>query len=136
MTGGSRAERMQAIDDGGEDEQVTTASSTAAQQAQEIAEMLTAIAGTEVVLIDGGYRVKETGEHWVDVLRMFFSWRIVTTPKDCPEGYDRHWCYAGTSLLALIGTVGAAVDWDGANGTEPAGWNKNGQTEEWREPHA
>lgn len=115
---------------------MTTASSLAEQQSREIADMLTAIAGTEVVPIDGGYRVKETDRHWIDVLRMFFSWRIATTPKDCPQGYDRHWCYAGTSVMALIRTAGAAAEWDGADGTEPEGWNKNGQTREWREPHA
>lgn len=113
---------------------MTTASP--ADQAQDIAGMLTAIIGTEVVPIDGGFRVKETGDHWIDVLRMFFSWRIVTTPKDCPEGYDRHWCYAGTSWIALITAAQAAAEWDGADGTEPEGWNKNGQTHEWREPHA
>lgn len=26
------------------------------------------------------------------------------------------------------------AEWDGAAGSEPEGWNKNGQTGEWRKP--
>ena len=31
-----------------------------------------------------GYRVKQTGTHYIDILRMIFNWRIVTTPVDDP----------------------------------------------------
>jgi hypothetical protein len=105
-------------------------------QVPEIAGLLSAIAGTEVTPVDGGFRVKETDTHQVDVLRMIFNWRIARTPKDRPEQYDRHWCYAGTSWATLVTAVHAAAEWDAADGTEPEGWNKNGQTGEWREPHA
>ena len=108
--------------------------SIGAAMTDEITGMLSTLAGGEVTPIDGGFRVKETETHWVDVLKMIWSWRIVTTSKDVPESYDRHWCYAGTSLLSLIRAVGAAAEWDGSDGTEPEGWNKNGQTHEWREP--
>jgi hypothetical protein len=37
--------------------------------APEIAGLLSAIAGTEVTPVDGGFRVKETGTCQVDVLR-------------------------------------------------------------------
>jgi hypothetical protein len=103
-------------------------------EAQEIAGMLSAITGTEVVPVDGGFRVKETETHQIDVLRMLFNWRVATTPKDLPWSYDRHWCYAGTSFTTLMRAVQAVADWDGSDGTEPEGWNKNGQTREWRGP--
>lgn len=83
---------------------------------------------------DGGYRVKETETHWVDVVRMIYNWRVARTPKDAPWRYDRGWCYAGTDPASFITAVLAALAWDGADSTEPAGWNKNIQTGEWREP--
>lgn len=102
--------------------------------AVEIAAMLSQLAGSEVVPVDGGFRVKETEDCWIDVLRMIWNWRVAVTPKDTPWSYERHWCYAGTSLLTLIRAVGAVADWDGADSTEPEGWNKNGQTDELRKP--
>lgn len=84
--------------------------------------------------IDGGYRVKETPTHYIDVMRMLFSWRIVTSRKDSPGWPERGWCYNGTGYPALIAACLAANAWDGADGTEPVGWNKNVQTGEWREP--
>lgn len=103
-------------------------------ETEEIAGLLSAIAGTEVTPVYGGFRVKETNTHWVDVIRQIYNWRITRTPKDCPESYDRHWCYAGTTWVTLIRAVQAAAEWDGADGTDPEGWSKNGQTGEWREP--
>jgi hypothetical protein len=101
--------------------------------AAEIAGMLSVIAGAEVTPVDGGFRVKETGTHYVDVLRMIYNWRVARTPKTAPWSYDRHWCFAGTSFLALIRAVQAVTDWDGGDDTDPAGWSKNGQTGEWRD---
>lgn len=83
---------------------------------------------------DGGYRVKETATHYVDVTRMIYNWRVCRTPKDFPETYDRGWCYAGTGPTSFTAAVLAAMAWDGADDTEPAGWNKNVQTGEWRGP--
>jgi hypothetical protein len=77
---------------------------------------------------------QETETHWVDVLRMIWNWRVATTPKDRPRIYERHCCYAGTSLLTLIMAVRAVAAWGGADGTEPEGRSKNGQSGEWREP--
>ena len=83
---------------------------------------------------DGGYRVKETETHYIEVVRMIFNWRLATTPKHSPMTYDRGWCYAGTGLRSFMAAVLAAMAWDGADGSEPDGWNKNIQTGEWREP--
>jgi hypothetical protein len=112
--------------------QMTTAAAPF-MEALEIAELLSALAGTEVTPVDGGFRVKETDTCHVDVLRMIYNWRIARTPKDRPWSYDRHWCYAGTTWETLIRAVRAAAEWDGADGTDPEGWSKNGQTGEWRE---
>ena len=65
---------------------------------------------------------------------MIYNWRVTRTPKDMPFTYDRHWCYAGTGWPSLLAAVLAAAEWDGADNTEPVGWNKNGQTGEWRAP--
>jgi hypothetical protein len=103
-------------------------------ESAEIAGILSGIAGTEVTPIDGGFRVKETETHYIDVLRMIFNWRVARSPKECGWSYDRHWCFAGTSFVTLLRAVSAAAEWDGADDTSPAGWNKNGQTGEWRVP--
>jgi hypothetical protein len=89
-----------------------------------------------LIPIDGGWRVKTNvaGTHYIDVLAMMFNFRIVETPVDCPLVYDRYWCYEGRGAGSFVRTVLAAQTWDGAPDTEPEGWNKNGQTQEWREP--
>lgn len=82
----------------------------------------------------GGWLVKTTETHLVHVLPMVFSYRVATTPVDIPYVYDRHWCYVGLGPLSFTAAVLAAHAWDGADTTEPVGWNKNGQSGEWREP--
>jgi len=84
--------------------------------------------------IEGGYRIKETATHYIDIVRMLFNWRLCLTPKASPLTYDRSWCYAGTSDQSFMAAALAALAWDGADDTEPEGWNKNNQTGEWREP--
>lgn len=111
-----------------------TATASPFMESAEIAEMLTALAGTEVTPVDGGFRVKETDAHYVDVLRQIFNWRVTRSPKADPWCYDRHWCFAGTSFTTLFRAVQAAGEWDGGDRTDPEGWNKNGQTGEWRAP--
>lgn len=101
---------------------------------REIAGMLSVLAGTEVTLVDGGFRVKETGTHWVEVHRMIYNWRVTRTPKSDPWMHDRHWCFAGTSFTTLLRAVLAVAEWDAGDSTDPEGWNKNGQTGEWRAP--
>ena len=54
------------------------------------AAMLSAALGQNVVAVDGGFRVKETETHWIDVQRMIFNWRLSTTPKHSPLTYDRN----------------------------------------------
>lgn len=90
----------------------------------------------QLTTIDGGWRVKtnEAGTHYIDVFCMIFNYRIATTPIQMPYLIDRHWCYAGKSSDVFVRCVLAALAWDGAEGTEPVGWNKNGQTGEWRPP--
>lgn len=86
--------------------------------------------------IEGGLRIHDNpaGTHWVDVLAMLYNYRIALTPKAAPFLIETYWCYAGKSRADLMRTVAAAMEWDGAVGTDPVGWNKNGQTGEWRSP--
>lgn len=89
--------------------------------------------------IDGGFRVRlsEDGRHHLDVLRMLFNWRLVTTPTAGPlagQVYDRGWCYFGhgvtdegverTMGAAFRAAVLAALAWDGSDDTEPNGYDK------------
>lgn len=84
-----------------------------------------------------GLRVKETETHFIDVIPMLFAWRLHTIRKD--DGSlawsERFWCYSGREqgVFSLHRAVAAALAWDGSDETEPEGWNKNGQTGEWRE---
>lgn len=84
--------------------------------------------------IDGGYRIKETETHYIDVVLMLYNWRVTRTPKASPLTYDRGWCYFGTDWSTLLLAAMAAYAWDGADDTEPKGWNKSIQTGEIREP--
>lgn len=70
-------------------------------------------------VIDGGWWVKETQTHYVEVHRMLYNDRIMTVPKAEPWCVDRYWCYepGGPALHA-------AMLWDGADDTEPVGWKK------------
>jgi hypothetical protein len=81
-----------------------------------------------------GWRVKSTERYHLDVMVMFYNYRLVTTRRDIPGIYDRYWCYAGKTPTVLLAAVAAALAWDGSDDTEPAGWNKSGQTQEWRPP--
>jgi hypothetical protein len=88
-------------------------------------------------VIDGGWRVKasDDGRHYIDVMPMLFNYRVVTTPVVAPWLLPaRHWCYAGKGHGALLRAMAAAMAWSGADGTEPLGWNKNGQTGAWVAP--
>lgn len=85
---------------------------------------LEAMLGVRLDLIDGGYRVKETGTHYIDVMRMLYGWRIVTTLKENPMVWDRGWCYQGQGLEGFLPAVLAVLAWDGSDGTEPPGYYK------------
>lgn len=101
---------------------------------RELLEPIATSGDLEVGMIEGGWRIKRSGAHYVDVMRAAYGYRVVTTPTNCPMVYDRHWLYAGTDSHGFTAAVVAAAMWDGAGDTEPEGWNKNGQTDEWREP--
>jgi hypothetical protein len=83
---------------------------------------------------DGGFRVKTTATHHIEIMPMIFNYRLVTIPVDDPMFVDRGWCYVGTGPEAFSAAVLAAMAWDGSDDTEPGGWNKNVQTGEWRKP--
>jgi hypothetical protein len=86
--------------------------------------------------IDGGWRVKtsDDGRHYIDVLRMLYNWRLVTTPVNWPTTLDRGWCYFGhgvdehgnerTMSTAFRAAVLAGLAWDGGDSSEPAGYDK------------
>lgn len=89
--------------------------------------------------IDGGWRVKisDDGRHYIDVLRMLYNWRLVTTPIHDQSGYSRGWCYFGhgdgpfaatgearTMEIAFRNAVMAAWVWDGSDDSEPPGYDK------------
>lgn len=70
--------------------------------------------------IDGGFRLFEQESHYVDLLQMIYTWRLVTTSKRSPLTYDRHWCYE-----TYLGAVVAAILWqEFAEDDEPQGWVK------------
>lgn len=74
--------------------------------------------------IEGGYHVKDLPDgKCVDVMRMLFNWRVVRCDVR-HISYDRGWCYAGTGLETAILAMGAALEWDGGDDTEPTGWLK------------
>lgn len=80
-------------------------------------------------VIPGGLRIKETETHYIDVIEMIYSWRVVRTPKSCPESYDRGYCYfgfkeGGSKATALFVAVLAAYAWDGADDTDPEAFDK------------
>lgn len=76
--------------------------------------------------IDGGYRVKLSadGRHHIDLLRMLFNWRVVTTPVCMPSVIDRGWCYFGLGPTSFRNAVMAALVWSGSDYSEPAGYDK------------
>jgi len=80
----------------------------------------------------GVVHIKETETHFICLQQMIFNWRLVTAPKDDPLGYDRGWCYFGTDKESFTKAALAAEAWDGAEDTEPPGWNKNIKTGEIR----
>jgi hypothetical protein len=71
----------------------------------------------------GGWRVKETATHYVDLVPMIYNTRIVTIPKDNQTGYDRGWCYPRFDAAML-----AAIAWDPEVSERPVGWIKEAHT--------
>jgi hypothetical protein len=76
--------------------------------------------------IEGGWRVRETEQYFVDVMRMAYgNLRIVLVAKDSPYFYERGWCYHD-SLPAVVLAAGV---FDPDAGEEPVGWIKEVGTE-------
>lgn len=103
--------------------------------AAQIASILSDITGTDVIPVDGGFRLRETETHFVDVMRNLVNWRVTMTIKAVPGEYDRWWCFAGRGFPTLVEVAGVVTAWDCADDTEPEGWVKNGQTGEIRRTH-
>lgn len=81
----------------------------------------------EPIAIDGGWRVRETKDYYVDVMTMAFgNKRIVETPKADPVGYERGWCYHEPLPVVVLRCFTFEP---GDRGSEPVGWVKQVGTE-------
>lgn len=70
------------------------------------------------------FTVKETDEWLIEVCPMIFNWRVVLTPRDCPETWEHGWCYFGTGELTFLRAVAAAQAFDPATESAPMGYDK------------
>jgi hypothetical protein len=104
------------------------------------AAQLTAVFGAPIMAIDSaeidsagyaGFHVKQTATHRIEIHRMLVNWRLARVPigRAYPVP-DRFWCYGGLDTVSLILALTAALEWDGADDTEPKGWTRNGQARE------
>lgn len=100
-------------------EQAREALLAGSEQAPAVPDDLSADLLAQLQRIDGGWRVRETPTHFVEVHRMLFNDRVMTVPRGNPLLVDRYWCYepGGAALHA-------ALLWDGGEDTEPVGWKK------------
>lgn len=96
-----------------------------------VAAKFSVLFNTVIIPIDGGFRIKETEHHYIDVMRMILNWRITQTRKDNPLMYDGGWDYFGTGVQVLLRTIMCAVEWDDEIGTSPMGWDKDVITGEY-----
>ncbi|WP_020670159.1 hypothetical protein [Amycolatopsis nigrescens] len=71
-------------------------------------------------------------EYIIEVKVDGFEYRLTATSRLDPAGSSRSWRYGGQSTESLAAAVRAALDWNGAWDTEPAGWTFNHQTGETR----
>jgi hypothetical protein len=75
-----------------------------------------------------GIRVKITDRcHVYITMMMFGNWRLLevipdNSPYEPACSYNRGWCFGGRG--AFVAAFAAALRWDGAADTEPAGWVK------------
>ncbi len=99
-----------------------------------MAEALSEMYDRKIRFENGQFYVGETTMHYIIVHEMIFSWRISRSPKDDYLGDDRNWCYYGKGLMNFLLTIEAAVNWDGADDTEPEGWDKNANTGVYANP--
>lgn len=78
---------------------------------------------TDLIPVEGGYRVKTTQWFHVDVMQMAFgNWRLCETYLYDEQQYQRGWCYSSPN--AFVTSVIAALAWTGSPDTEPGGWIK------------
>ena len=87
----------------------------------------------DIKVIDGGWRVKETDTHYIDVLEMIYNFRVAATPKSDLSCYDAGYCYIGRDVGTFMRAVLGANAWDGPGHGDPPGWDKNALTGEWSE---
>ena len=80
--------------------------------------------------IEGGWRVAESDDHWIDILVMAYNHRVVTTNKRIPSTYDHFWCYTSSHDAGGLNARMAVILWAENGSDEPVGWVKNGQTRE------
>jgi hypothetical protein len=66
----------------------------------------------------------------IDLLCMIYNWRLVASPVEFPEEFERGWCYLGPR--SFTNALLAAIAWDGADTTMPDGWYKDVRTGERR----
>lgn len=78
-----------------------------------------------LIVIPNGYRVQETPEYIVEVIRMLFNWRIVLSlPEHHGETYEHGYCYFGTGPDTLVIALAAARAWTEPFTTDPIGFDK------------
>lgn len=85
--------------------------------------------------IEGGFRVRQVGNYYLDVMYMMLgNRRLCRTPVDSPYEYHSGWCYRGPRALQVA--VAEALRWpdDDVNGDHvPDRWYKDvftGKTQE------
>lgn len=90
----------------------------------------------DVAWTDYGLRLKvsDCGHYYLGMRRMMVNWRLETSPVDAEWWSRRYWCYAGLGPRTFAAAALAGLAWSGRDGSEPLGWNKNGQSDEWRPP--
>lgn len=79
--------------------------------------------------IDGGWHIKtrDDGQYCIDVLQMFYSYRVVLSPTALKHMTVEHgWCYFAQQKRsmpqAMLAAIAAAEAWDGYGA--PAGFDK------------
>lgn len=75
--------------------------------------------------VQGGYRIKQTDEYYVDVMLMMFNWRLVVGLTEM-DGltYEHGYCYFGTDLGTFARAVAAGIAWTDPLNTDPEGFDK------------
>lgn len=75
-------------------------------------------------------RVKEAGDHYIDLYRMLYNWRLVCASVNDPGFFDRGWCYMGADSFKVA--LEEARKWPSDESWRyiPERWYKDVQTGE------